>query len=73
MANSFLARALALAAAAAVAVPAWAQEDSSTVSLGVGTQKVMSVPGIARIAIGDPAIADVKPIGGSQVLIVGQA
>ncbi|MFN7132507.1 MAG: type II and III secretion system protein family protein, partial [Myxococcales bacterium] len=51
---------------------AWAQEDSSTIALGVGTQKVINVPGIARIAIGDPSIADVKALGGSQLLIVGQ-
>ena len=37
----------------------------------MGTQKVITVPGIQRIAVGDPAIADVKTIGNNQVLIIG--
>ena len=49
---------------------AWAQEGS-TISLGVGTQKVITVPNISRIAVGDPSIADVKTIGNSQILIIG--
>lgn len=73
MAYRFLSRALVVAVAVAVAAPAYSQDDSSTISLGVGTQKVINVPGIARIAIGDPSIADVKPLGSTQVLIVGQA
>src|SRR3989304_2798667 len=55
---------------ALVAFGASAQEGS-TISLGVGTQKVITVPGINRIAVGDPAIADVKTIGNNQVLIIG--
>lgn len=50
---------------------AYAQEEQS-VAIGVGTQKVINVPGIARIAIGDSGIADVKVLGTSQVLIVGK-
>lgn len=50
---------------------AYAQEEQS-VAIGVGTQKVINVPGIARIAIGDSNIADVKVLGTSQVLIVGK-
>lgn len=73
MADSLTRRALALAMVLAFSGSAFAQDDSSTISLGVGTQKVINVPGIARIAIGDPSIADVKPLGSSQVLIVGQA
>ena len=73
MAISLMRRALALGLVLAVAGTAYAQDDSSTISLGVGTQKVINVPGIARIAIGDPSIADVKPLGSSQVLIVGQS
>ncbi|HCF56922.1 MAG TPA: secretin [Myxococcales bacterium] len=66
-------RALALALVLTFAGSVRAQDDSSTISLGVGTQKVINVPGIARIAIGDPSIADVKPLGSAQVLVVGQA
>ncbi|MDC0708324.1 pilus assembly protein N-terminal domain-containing protein [Stigmatella sp. ncwal1] len=52
---------------------ALAQErDGSTIALGVGTQKVITVPGIARIALGDPNVAEVKNIGNNQVLIIGQ-
>jgi pilus assembly protein CpaC len=55
---------------ALASLPAAAQEGSS-ISLGVGTQKVITVPGIARIAVGDPSIADVKTIGNNQILIIG--
>ncbi|HEY3448381.1 MAG TPA: VIT domain-containing protein [Myxococcales bacterium] len=43
-----------------------------TISVGVGGQRVINVPGVARIAIGDPSMADVKPLGSTQLLIVGQ-
>jgi pilus assembly protein CpaC len=68
-----LSAALVVLSALVWASPALAQDDSSSISLGVGIQKVINVPGIARIAIGDPAIADVKPLGSSQVLVVGMA
>ncbi|MFE8597621.1 pilus assembly protein N-terminal domain-containing protein [Archangium violaceum] len=51
---------------------AWAQ-DSSTINLGVGTQKVITVPGTTRIALGDPSVAEVKVIGNNQILLQGQA
>ncbi|MFZ5469251.1 MAG: pilus assembly protein N-terminal domain-containing protein [Myxococcota bacterium] len=57
-------------AAAIVAGSASAQEGN-TISLGVGTQKVITVRGLNRIAVGDPSIADVKTIGNDQVLIIG--
>lgn len=64
---------LALLAAALLCAPAaWAQEGS-TINLGVGTQKVITIPGLSRLAIGDPAIVDVRPLGGNQVLLIGQA
>ncbi len=62
-----------LAAALAVALmafPAAAQEGTS-ISLGVGAQKVLTVPVVNRIAVGDPTIADVKTIANGQVLILG--
>ncbi len=49
-----------------------AAQEGSTISLGVGTQKVVTIPGITRIALGDPSIAEVKTIGNNQVLIIGQ-
>ena len=71
MATRLMRRALFLAFALTLTTPAWAQEDT-TIALGVGTQKVINVPGIARIAVGDPAIADIKTLGNSQILIIGQ-
>jgi hypothetical protein len=47
-------------------------EEEQVIALGVGTQKVINVPGLARIAIGDASIADVKSLGSSQLLLVGQ-
>ena len=49
---------------------AWGQEGGN-ISLGVGTQKVITVPGIQRVAVGDSAIADVKTIGNNQLLVIG--
>ncbi len=53
-----------------VSAVAYAQEGGN-IALGVGTQKVMNIPGIQRIAVGDASIADVKTIGNNQVLIIG--
>ena len=43
------------------------------VELTVGTQKVITEPSVARIAINDPAIVDVKTIGNNQLLVIGLA
>ncbi|XXF75476.1 pilus assembly protein N-terminal domain-containing protein [Myxococcaceae bacterium GXIMD 01537] len=51
---------------------AFAQEGS-TISLGVGTQKVLPVPGVTRVALGDQSIAEVKTLGSGQLLITGQS
>ncbi len=48
-------------------------QEGSTINLGVGTQKVITVPGTTRIAVGDPSIIEVKIIGNTQVLLIGQA
>ncbi len=50
---------------------AWAQDN--TINLGVGTQKVIPIPGISRIGLGDATIAEVKIIGNGQLLLTGQA
>jgi pilus assembly protein CpaC len=57
------------ASAAAVAQSA----EGSTIALGVGSQKIISVTGMNKVAVGDPSIADVKTIGGNQLLVVGMA
>lgn len=54
------------------ALPALAQEGGN-LALGVGTQKVLTLPGIQRVAVGDPSVADVKTIGNNQLLIIGSS
>ncbi|QSQ27243.1 pilus assembly protein N-terminal domain-containing protein [Pyxidicoccus parkwayensis] len=46
-------------------------QDGTSVSLGVGSQKVLTVPGLSRVALGDPTIAEVKTLGSGQLLITG--
>src|SRR5258708_6330470 len=47
-----------------------AQTDSGPISLGVGQQKVIQVANVARIAIGEPDVADVKQVGGGNELLI---
>ncbi|OJH35035.1 type II and III secretion system protein family protein [Cystobacter ferrugineus] len=66
-------QAAAIGALLTVLVAASAQaQDSSTLNLGVGAQKVLSIPGMTRISIGDPGVAEVKALGPGQVLVLGQ-
>src|SRR5919206_3120468 len=54
------------------ALLAAAPPEGSVISLGVGQQKVLQLGNIARVAIGEPEIADVKQVGGgSELLITG--
>jgi pilus assembly protein CpaC len=46
-------------------------QEGSTISLGVGTQKVLPAPGVTRVALGDPSVAEVKTLGSGQLLISG--
>ena len=57
-------------AVALVATVAWAREGR-TISLLVGTQKVIIEPHFRRIEVADPSIVDVVTIGNSQVLLIG--
>ncbi len=62
-------------AVVAAAVMLWsvaAVAQDTSIALGVGTQRVLTVQGISRIAVGDPSIADVKTIGNNQILVIGQ-
>ncbi|MBS2024338.1 MAG: pilus assembly protein N-terminal domain-containing protein [Deltaproteobacteria bacterium] len=45
-------------------------QESTTISLGVGQQKVIQVSDVQRVAIGEPDIADVKQVGGGGELLV---
>jgi len=62
---------LALVALMALPAVASAQDSNNTIALGVGSQKVISVSNVAKIAVGDPNVADVKPVGSNQILVVG--
>lgn len=53
------------------AVPSLAQ-DGNTINLGVGTQRVIQVPGLHRVHVGDANVADVRSVGNNQLLFVGQ-
>jgi pilus assembly protein CpaC len=61
---------VALGIFASPAARAQAAGDGSTISLGVGQQKTISVSNVQRVAIGDPEIADVKQVGGGSELIL---
>jgi Flp pilus assembly secretin CpaC len=41
------------------------------VELAPGTQTVLDFPGIRRVAVANPSVADVKVVGKSQLLIIG--
>ena len=45
--------------------------DASVLTLGVGQQKVLQLRDVARVAIGEPEVADVKQVGGGDLLITG--
>jgi pilus assembly protein CpaC len=57
-------------AALLIALPAHAQNDGGVISLGVGEQKTLSLQNVARVAIGDPGVADVKQVGGGGELLL---
>ncbi len=49
-----------------------AADLASVLEVPSGSSRVVTVPGIAKVAIGDPQIADVKAISTSQVLVNGR-
>jgi pilus assembly protein CpaC len=53
----------------ALAMPL-AQPEGGVISLGVGQQKVIQLGNVARVAIGEPEIADVKQVGGGGELLI---
>src|SRR5260221_7834864 len=63
-------RSLTLVALLLASLPAVAQSEGGTISLGVGQQKVIQVSNVARVAIGEPDVADVKQVGGGNELLV---
>jgi Flp pilus assembly secretin CpaC len=45
---------------------------STPLELGVGAQVVLNIAGIQRVAIGDPDVCDVRPMGNSTLKLIGQ-
>lgn len=61
---------LVVLASLATSSAANAQSEGGTISLGVGQQKVIQVSNVARVAIGEPDVADVKQVGGGNELLI---
>lgn len=57
--------------AALLAVFATVSFAQKPLSLAVGGQKSLTIPGLQRIALGDPDVADVKTLGNSEFIVVG--
>jgi pilus assembly protein CpaC len=45
--------------------------QDGTITVGVGTQKVLSVPGATKISVGDDSVATVRQTGPGQVVVTG--
>ncbi len=63
----YLAQGLALALILLCASSSWARPE--TIDLVTGQQKLLKLPGVSRIAIANPNVADVKVVDQGQVLI----
>lgn len=50
-----------------------AEPENKVVTVGIGTQKILSVPGASTASIADPTKANVKQVGAGQLLITGIA
>ncbi len=48
--------------------------DSATaLEVPVGSSRVIQVPGLSKIAVGDPSVAAVRAVGNNQVLVIGSS
>jgi len=56
---------------AIAAIPSHGEETAS-LTLGLGAQKTIAVPGVSRVQILDPSVADVKLIGTQQILVLAR-
>jgi len=54
----------------ALALPSFAQPEGGVITLGVGQQKVLQLGNVARVAIGEPEVADVRQVGGGGELLI---
>jgi pilus assembly protein CpaC len=51
--------------------PPQAPPTLRTMPLGIGTQRVINVPGVSRVEVSDPSVAELRPLG-KQLLITGK-
>src|SRR5467141_82123 len=54
----------------ALVAPSFAQPEGGVITLGVGQQKVLQLGNVARVAIGEPEVADVRQVGGGGELLI---
>src|SRR5436190_3951714 len=65
-------RPVALLTVALAAAPGLAQPEGSVITLGVGPQTIFQPGNVARVAIGEPEVADVKQVGtAGELLLTG--
>src|SRR5262249_55972894 len=61
-----------LLALALATAPGLAQPEGGVITLGVGQQRIFQPGDVARVAIGEPEVADVKQVGtGGELLLTG--
>jgi pilus assembly protein CpaC len=53
-----------------LAAPSFSQPEGGVITLGVGQQKVLQLGNVARVAIGEPEVADVRQVGGGGELLI---
>ncbi len=46
-------------------------DSASALEVPVGSSRVLQVPGLSKIAVGDPSVAAVRSVGSDQVLVIG--
>ncbi len=52
-------------------VPSAAAQEGGNITLGIGQQKTLSVPGVTKASIGNEEVASVKSVGASEILLTG--
>ena len=61
-----------LLALALASAPGLAQPEGGVITLGVGQQRIFQPGAVARVAVGEPEVADVKQVGtGGELLLTG--
>ncbi len=73
LAGLLLIGAAALPSTATAAAPGKAADDQGTiVKVEKGKTKVLTIPGMSRVAVGDAEIADIRSLGNGQLEITGR-